>query len=332
MAKAVSQLTRIVKNAGPPEEGAKAPSKASWKGYELGSAGQGSSNSTSRCAAESRVPAASNPELLNPSRHGERLAVQALRRCLSGQSATARAQVEGPVLPDDDPDRLGCLRCHRPPQSWKAEALCRLLLLLAGIDQGSWLLSQEAQLEPTEPPFKSFQRRQPNDSLENPHTKLLEARWVELMVHKLKKKDSYIEMRRKIAASLLERAQIHLDLRRRRRRWPGQNAGRDIFPSPAKSSCLHIVCVSRCPELARVVRPLTLARLSQSHHVLVSAQLLTMTLILAYVFQHHGGAIPSTSLNFFGFSHSRPNLWTESPCMHRFLLAVPPAPLSSLSR
>ena len=83
-----------------------------------------------------------------------------------------------------------------------AEARSRCCLALAAIDQssidsGSWMLSQEVLLEQP-PPFASFQGTKPVDVAEQPATKLLDERFVEVVLWRLKERDSYLESRRRL--------------------------------------------------------------------------------------------------------------------------------------
>jgi hypothetical protein len=77
-------------------------------------------------------------------------------------------------------------------------------LALAQIDQqscdrGNWLLAAELSLEPA-PPAHSFQSHVPPESWETPHTKLIDPRWFELMLSKLKDFADYQEKKLKLSS------------------------------------------------------------------------------------------------------------------------------------
>ena len=80
------------------------------------------------------------------------------------------------------------------------EAKARLALLVAQLDQvacdrGQWLIASEASLESTGPPFSAFARHSPPDPNETQFSRLLDARWVEAFVSKVKDQEDYIERR-----------------------------------------------------------------------------------------------------------------------------------------
>ena len=82
------------------------------------------------------------------------------------------------------------------------EAQARLGLLLASLDQvacdrGQWILGAEVSLEMS-PPFSSFSRHVPPEFGENPHSRLLDSRWVDAMMYRVKELDDYSERRAKL--------------------------------------------------------------------------------------------------------------------------------------
>lgn len=84
-----------------------------------------------------------------------------------------------------------------------AEAQARLGLLLAAMDQvacdrGSWLLGTEVLLEPSGPPYSSFGRHVPPEFGENPHSRLLDSRWVDAMMFRVKELDDFAERKAKL--------------------------------------------------------------------------------------------------------------------------------------
>eukprot|EP00438_Fugacium_kawagutii_P029178 Skav210074 [mRNA] locus=scaffold7699:11741:13919:+ [translate_table: standard] len=82
------------------------------------------------------------------------------------------------------------------------ESQARLALLLASLDQvacdrGQWLIAAELSLEPA-PPFSSFARHVPPDFQEQPHTRLLDSRWVDAVMYRVKELDEYAERKAKL--------------------------------------------------------------------------------------------------------------------------------------
>ncbi|CAE7244239.1 unnamed protein product [Symbiodinium sp. CCMP2456] len=93
---------------------------------------------------------------------------------------------------------LDCLRDGRT-----GEARARTCLAIAALDQqcidsGQWTLAQEILLE-APPPLGSFQgRRVLHDPLESFHTRLLSSRWSELLLHRVKELEAFLEAKRKL--------------------------------------------------------------------------------------------------------------------------------------
>lgn len=91
------------------------------------------------------------------------------------------------------------LRCGR-----HEEARARAGLALASLDQqacdrGSFLLAAEVSLE-TAPPYSSFQCHSAPEPFETQHSKLLDPRWIELMLSKLRDLSDYQEKKMKLNA------------------------------------------------------------------------------------------------------------------------------------
>ena len=182
MAKAVTQLTRIVKSLADRKtepntlEGILERAES---GYEHGLASQGSNSSASRSKAAAlralQKAVSQQPQAISSSILAAMEEDLLSRRSTGGQSATARSKVQYyPTTIRIGWSLCGAIDLLRAGR--QEEALCRLLLLLAGIDQaaidqGSWLLSQEAQLEAVGPPFSAFQRRPPNERI------LIQSSW-----------------------------------------------------------------------------------------------------------------------------------------------------------
>ena len=85
-----------------------------------------------------------------------------------------------------------------------AEARARCGLALAALDQqavdkGSWLLAAEVALEPP-PPFHSFALHRAPDPWECPHSLLVDPRWCELFMTKLKDISDFQEKKGKLSA------------------------------------------------------------------------------------------------------------------------------------
>ncbi|CAE7221711.1 unnamed protein product [Symbiodinium sp. CCMP2592] len=84
------------------------------------------------------------------------------------------------------------------------ECKARLCLMLAALDQssldsGSWLLAAEMLLEPG-PPFSSFSRHRPPEPGESHQTKVMDPRWISVLMHRIKERESFIEARKKLSA------------------------------------------------------------------------------------------------------------------------------------
>ena len=81
-------------------------------------------------------------------------------------------------------------------------ARARLALGVAAYDQqaydrGSWLLAGEMSLEHP-PPYGSFGAHQPPDVWETPHTRLIDGRWFDLLISKLRSLADYQEKKAKL--------------------------------------------------------------------------------------------------------------------------------------
>ena len=84
------------------------------------------------------------------------------------------------------------------------ECKARLCLMLCALDQssldgGNWLLAQEMHLEPS-PPIASFAKHRAPDAGEEHRTKIMDTRWVSVLMHRLKERESYLDARRKLSA------------------------------------------------------------------------------------------------------------------------------------
>ncbi|CAE8592212.1 unnamed protein product, partial [Polarella glacialis] len=82
------------------------------------------------------------------------------------------------------------------------EARARIALLLAAgeqfsMDGGSWLLAAEILMEQP-PPFSSFARRQLPEPSELQHSSLIDPRWIEAIMAKLKEAEDFQERRKRL--------------------------------------------------------------------------------------------------------------------------------------
>ncbi|CAE7806062.1 fpr1A [Symbiodinium sp. CCMP2592] len=93
---------------------------------------------------------------------------------------------------------LDCLRDDRV-----AEARARTCLAIAAVDQqcidaGGWVYAQEILFE-SPPPLGSFQGRKVLlDPLESYHTRLLSSRWSDVLLHRVKEMETFLEAKRKL--------------------------------------------------------------------------------------------------------------------------------------
>lgn len=93
-----------------------------------------------------------------------------------------------------------CLR-----QGLVEQARARTCLLLCALDQaaldsGAWTLAQEVLLEPAAP-FAAFASRKLPDQWEQATSKILEDRWVDVLMWRIRDRDSYIEARKRLTSS-----------------------------------------------------------------------------------------------------------------------------------
>ena len=78
--------------------------------------------------------------------------------------------------------------------------------LRQGLDGGSWSLANEFLLE-VPPPFSAFQNRRAPDPSEQVATRLVEDRFLDVMLWRIRDRDSYLESRKRLAASAKARQQ-----------------------------------------------------------------------------------------------------------------------------
>ena len=77
------------------------------------------------------------------------------------------------------------LRQNKPEEARARAGLSLAMLDQQGCDAGGWLIASELALEPA-PPYSSFTNHVPPSSWETPHTKLIDSRFFDLVVSKLK--------------------------------------------------------------------------------------------------------------------------------------------------
>jgi hypothetical protein len=90
-----------------------------------------------------------------------------------------------------------CLRNGRAEEARARAALGVAMLDQQSCDRGAWLLAAEASLE-APPPYSSFNSHTAPEASELQHSRLLDPRWVELFLAKLKDLADYQEKRSKL--------------------------------------------------------------------------------------------------------------------------------------
>jgi len=92
-----------------------------------------------------------------------------------------------------------CLRQGRHEEARARCALAVASLDQLGVDKGSWLVASEVCLEDA-PPFSSFAAHQPLENWESPHSKLIDERWLELFLAKLRDIHDFQDKKMKLAS------------------------------------------------------------------------------------------------------------------------------------
>ena len=216
--KAVVQLTKLVANL--------AKGKGSRAGLEgildkVESGGSGSDATSS--GGGSRTKAAAYKKLKDAMEHHPEWIYQSVEaqmdedynlvRAMPGASAmptTSRGWVEHRSRILHYPSTIRMAWClagvHDALKSNNiALARAKAALGLAAVDQasldgGSWSLAQELLLE-NAPPYQAFQNKKTPDTSEQVATRLIEERFLEVALWRLKDRDSYLESRRRLATS-----------------------------------------------------------------------------------------------------------------------------------
>ena len=103
-----------------------------------------------------------------------------------------------------------CLRQNRVEEARARTGLALAALDQQACDRGSYLLAAEVSLE-APPPYSSFTSHQAPDAWDVPHSKLLDSRWVELMMHRLKDLSEYQERRLKLSGTRRQEENVEKD-------------------------------------------------------------------------------------------------------------------------
>lgn len=91
-----------------------------------------------------------------------------------------------------------CLRTGRHEEARARAGLALAQLDQQACDRGSFLLAAEVSLE-SAPPYSAFSSHQPPESWEHPHSKLLDPRWVDLMMSRLRDIADFQEKKAKLS-------------------------------------------------------------------------------------------------------------------------------------
>lgn len=89
------------------------------------------------------------------------------------------------------------LKSNNVPLARAKAALSLAAVDQASLDGGAWALAQEMLLE-NPPPYHSFVNKRNPDPVEQPSTRLVEERFLEVMLWRLKDKDHYLESRKRL--------------------------------------------------------------------------------------------------------------------------------------
>eukprot|EP00438_Fugacium_kawagutii_P019951 Skav226914 [mRNA] locus=scaffold1147:32653:34984:+ [translate_table: standard] len=92
-----------------------------------------------------------------------------------------------------------CLMSGRHEEARARTALAVACYDQMACDKGSWLIPNEMTLEPA-PPYAAFSRHCPPDAWEAQHTRLVDERWIDLMMSKLRDLAEYQEKRGKLTS------------------------------------------------------------------------------------------------------------------------------------
>ena len=218
MEKAVLQLTKLVSKMSE-KKGQKSGLEAILERVDIGGAegSGGSSGSTgrSKAAAFKKLKAAlvDNPQWI--AKNIERLMEEDFHQTRSApgsgnKAMSTRAWIEHRSRLLHYPTTIrsawivgGIHDALREGNVSEARARCALAVAAydqSSLDNGSWTLAQEVLLE-APAPFASFIGRKNPDPVDQPASRLLDERFVELAVWRLKERDSYLESRKRLGAA-----------------------------------------------------------------------------------------------------------------------------------
>lgn len=93
-----------------------------------------------------------------------------------------------------------CLRRDARDEARARSALLLTALDQAAIDNGNWTLAQEVLLEPAAP-YAAFAAKRPPEVWEQSTSRILDDRWVDILMWKIKDRDAYLEARKRLAGS-----------------------------------------------------------------------------------------------------------------------------------
>lgn len=92
----------------------------------------------------------------------------------------------------------------------------------AALDNGSWVMAQEALLEEA-PPMSSFKGKERPEQWEQTASKLMDERWLDVLMWRLKNRDSYLESRKRLGPNS-------------RKEWHGANdKEKEVSTKPKKT-------------------------------------------------------------------------------------------------
>ena len=118
-----------------------------------------------------------------------------------------------------------CLRSGRVD-----EARARCGLALAQLDQqacdrGSFLLASEISLE-SAPPYSSFSSHVPPETWESPHSKLVDPRWIDLMMNRLREVADFQEKKIKLSGPRRQEDAAEVPVKPPKPNRPGKGSGK----------------------------------------------------------------------------------------------------------
>ncbi|CAK9095183.1 unnamed protein product, partial [Durusdinium trenchii] len=210
---AVIQLTKLVKNMQEQKKEKKSKSlDALLDSYESGSGKEPGSSLKSKAAALRQLQRllVTNPTVIYQSLERRLQEDWDASEALPGVSATqisARGWLEhrSRVQNYQTSVRFGwtlagiwdCLRLGRYEEARARAGLGVAMIDQHACDKGSFLVASELTLEEP-PPFASFSRHSPPEIWETQHTRLIDGRWVDLILNKLRDLADYHDKRNKL--------------------------------------------------------------------------------------------------------------------------------------